>query len=281
MIDPERLLETNLQDAASLRERELLGSLKPSGDAQAAVWRHVVGQGVLVVGAAATAATTAATASAASASAASAEVVAASASTALSTGTATGASTVATTTGVMSSLAVKAGVALIVAAPVLGGTVYLTRGAAQRDQAAATTARIEASSQTPQVRSAVTEAFAPSKREAEVAVVPAPDPTKLTTNSAPLPTNADALREENRLLREARSLERSGNPGQALRILNDLDRSFVRGALLQEREILRIQSLSATGSTAAAKTRAEQFLKRYPASPYTAHVRSILDGSSP
>lgn len=268
MIDPERLLEADLQDATSLRERELLGSLKPSGNVQTAVWRQVVGQGVLVVGAAATTATAAATASAANATAVSVEVVAAS--------TATGASTVATTTGVMSSLAAKAGVVLIVAAPVLSGTVYLTRGAPQRDEPAAMAPKPTAPNGSVQKRNAVTE-----PQRAEVAVVPAPDPTKLETNSAPSPTNADALREENRLLREARSLERAGNPGQALRILNDLDRLFARGALLQEREILRLQSLSATGSAAAAKTRAEQFLKRYPASPYAAHVRSILDGSSP
>jgi outer membrane protein assembly factor BamD (BamD/ComL family) len=103
---------------------------------------------------------------------------------------------------------------------------------------------------------------------------------KAEVNSAASQPSADALREENRLLREARSLERAGNPGQALRILSELDRLFARGALLQEREVLRIQSLSATGSTSAAKTRAEQFLKRFPASPYAAHVRSILDGSS-
>ncbi|HEX2878003.1 MAG TPA: hypothetical protein VHO25_00565, partial [Polyangiaceae bacterium] len=173
--------------------------------------------------------------------------------------------------------AAKAGVALIVAAPVLGGTVYLTQGAAQREQPVATTTGIEAPSPTPRVQSTVVEA----PKGVEVAAVPAPESIKPEVNAAPLQANADALREENRLLREARSFERAGNPGQALRILNELDRMFAHGALLQEREILRIQSLSATGSASAAKTRAEQFLKRYPTSPYAAHVRSILDGSSP
>jgi hypothetical protein len=166
---------------------------------------------------------------------------------------------------------------LIVAAPVLGGTVYLTQGAAQREQPVAMTARIEAPSQAPRVQNTVVE---PAKG-AEVAAVPEPESIKPEVNAAPLQANADALREENRLLREARSLERAGNPAQALRILNELDRLFAHGALLQEREILRIQSLSATGSASAAKMRAEQFLKRYPASPYAAHVRALLDGSSP
>jgi hypothetical protein len=174
----------------------------------------------------------------------------------------------------MSSLAVKAGVALLVAAPVVGTTVYLAR-APEREVPAVTTAPTPAT----QARSAVAQPAQPSKGEAEVAAVPAPEPTKLEVNAAPAQLNADALKEENRLLREARSLERSGNPGQALRILNELDRLFAHGALLQEREILRIQSLSASGSASAAKTRAEQFLKRYPASPYAAHVRSMLDAN--
>lgn len=279
MIDPERLLDTDLQDTASLRERELLGSLRPSASTQTAVWRRIVGQGVLVAGA--TAATAAATTTAASASA-SAATGAASATTGAASAVAA-ASTATVTTGVMSSLAAKAGVALIVAVPVVGGTVYLTQGTAERTQPVATTARIEAARQapevhTPQVSNAVTES---SEKKTELAVVPAPEPTRPEANAAPLPANADALREENRLLRDARAFERAGNPGQALRILNELDRLFAHGALLQEREILRIQSLSATGSGAAAKARAEQFLKRYPASPYVAHVRSILDGSSP
>jgi hypothetical protein len=267
MIDPERLLETDLQDATSLRERELLASLKPSTGTQGAVWRRIVGQGVLVAGA--TAATAAATTTAASAAASGVEAATASA--------ATGAASITTTTGVMSSLAAKAGVALIVAAPILGGTAYLTQSAPEREEPAAATASIPAPVKARPAQNATAELA----KAAEPTVVPVPEPTKLEVNSAASQSNADALREENRLLREARSFERAGNPGQAMRTLNELDRSFAHGALLQEREILRIQSLSATGATSAAKTRAEQFLKRYPASPYAAHVRSILDGSPP
>jgi hypothetical protein len=276
MMDPERLLDTDSQDAASLRERELLACLRPSAGTQTAIWQRIVGQGVLVAGATAATATTLTTAAGATASSVEAGAVVSAVSGA---GAATGASAMTATTGIMGSLAAKTGIALIVAAPVLGGTVYLTRGAAEHEQPVATAARIETASQTPQVQSIATEASEPSS-ETEVVEPLAPEPSKPPAVGTPAQGNADALREENRLLREARSLERAGNPAQALRILNELDRRFAHGALLQEREILRIQSLSATGSTSAAKTRAEQFLKRYPASPYAAHVRSILDGSS-
>jgi len=48
--------------------------------------------------------------------------------------------------------------------------------------------------------------------------------------------------------------------------------------LLQEREVLRIQALSASGSVSAAKARAKRFLERYPNSPYAAHVHAVLQG---
>jgi outer membrane protein assembly factor BamD (BamD/ComL family) len=47
--------------------------------------------------------------------------------------------------------------------------------------------------------------------------------------------------------------------------------------LIQEREVLRIQALFASGSATTAKTRAERFLERYPNSPYAAHVRATVE----
>jgi hypothetical protein len=283
MTDPERLLETDLQDATSLRERELLGSLKPSAGTRTAVWQHVVGQGVLVAGAAVTASTAVVNASAASnALAASVEVAAnsvAMGATSAAGVTSAAAGTVTATTGLMSSLAAKAGVALIVAVPVLGGTVYLTQGA-EREAPAAVAAKPVTVVEVAPKQPTASEPAVPVEQGLDTPAVPPPEAIKPESSSAESQSKADALREENRLLREARSLDRAGNPGQALHILNELDRLFARGALLQEREILRIQALTASGSASAAKTRAEQFLKRYPASPYAAHVRSMLDGSA-
>lgn len=89
------------------------------------------------------------------------------------------------------------------------------------------------------------------------------------------PDGAPALVEENRLLREARVAARSGAAQRALALLHELDARFPRGALLQEREVLRIQTLEQSGSTAKAAARAQAFLRRYPQSPYSKSLKRI------
>jgi hypothetical protein len=106
-----------------------------------------------------------------------------------------------------------------------------------------------------------------------------PSSTRATDSASPRikETVASALAEENRLLLEARSALRSGGGAAALRALSVLDRRHPRGALLQERELLRIQALRASGSLSEASKLSARFLERWPESPYRATVRSFAE----
>jgi hypothetical protein len=47
--------------------------------------------------------------------------------------------------------------------------------------------------------------------------------------------------------------------------------------LYQEREVLTIEALGATGAFGAAKARAERFLKRYPKSPHAGRLQRFVE----
>ncbi|HTM43438.1 MAG TPA: hypothetical protein VL137_00710 [Polyangiaceae bacterium] len=270
MTDPQRLLGTRLldtqaSDAAGALERELLGSLRPDGRAQSAVWQRMMAQGVIAAGVT-TAAGTAAI-----------KAVAATNVAAETTAAAAAGKAAAATTSLGASLVAKAGLALIVAAPVVGGGLYLAHSAAQPPPvisapAAAVVNPAARGAAKPIAVSPPVSVPAPAAPTIEVI----PDSAKSEAPSSSVKSSADALKEENRLLLQARALDHSGNPQQALRVLDELDQRFAHGALIQERETLRISALSAAGSTTAAKARAKQFLERFPKSPYAAHAQAIL-----
>jgi hypothetical protein len=271
MTDPQRLLDTQAPDAASAFERELLGSLRPDWGVQSAVWQRMIAQGVIAAGVT-TAAGTAAVKAVAATNVAAETTAAAAAGKAAAASTSLGASLVA-----------KAGLALIVAAPVVGGSLYLAQSASHQQvqvtAAPAVTIVNPAPRSTPKSLAKSQPADDAPRSAAMPASEAAPEPMKAEPTSAlsaSVKASADALKEENRLLLQARAFDHSGNPQQALRVLDELDRKFAHGALLQERETLRISALSAAGSTAAAKERAKQFLERFPNSPYAAHAQAVL-----
>ena len=80
------------------------------------------------------------------------------------------------------------------------------------------------------------------------------------------------LAEEGRLLAKAHQLVQAGQAGEALKVLRSLDARYPRSVLAQEREVLTIEALGATGAAAAARSRAERFLARYPNSPHAARL---------
>ena len=87
----------------------------------------------------------------------------------------------------------------------------------------------------------------------------------------------DAASTESRRLAEARALLRSNDPRGALGVLDGVRREHPRGVLVQEREVLTIEALLATGDEAAAKARAREFVARYPRSPHAASARRVLE----
>ena len=52
---------------------------------------------------------------------------------------------------------------------------------------------------------------------------------------------------------------------------------YPRSVLYQEREVLTIEALGATGASSAARQRAERFLKRYPNSPHAARLKWFVE----
>lgn len=95
--------------------------------------------------------------------------------------------------------------------------------------------------------------------------------------SDPRPDASGRAADSDELLAEAESLERarariSADPAGALALLAEHRRLFPRGQLGAEREVLTIDALSRLGRRDEARTRAEAFLKRHPASPYAAKV---------
>jgi outer membrane protein assembly factor BamD (BamD/ComL family) len=90
------------------------------------------------------------------------------------------------------------------------------------------------------------------------------------------PAQAAAARLESRRVAEARSQLRAGNARGALSLLQAIAVEFPSGVLVQEREALTIESLLSCGEQAAARTRALDFLRRYPGSPHTHSVQRAL-----
>jgi hypothetical protein len=86
----------------------------------------------------------------------------------------------------------------------------------------------------------------------------------------------DALGEEVSALDRARRALAGGDAAGALRQLDDFEARFPRGALGEEAEALRIESLLAENDRAAAARVGARFLAAHPNSPHAERVRSLL-----
>ncbi len=98
-----------------------------------------------------------------------------------------------------------------------------------------------------------------------IAAAPAPERAPRAVDE---PHQRNLLGVESRLLTEARAQLRGGEPRAALATLERLQTRFPKGVLLQERQVLMIQVLSALGDNAAASRKARDFLEAYPNSPH-------------
>ena len=85
---------------------------------------------------------------------------------------------------------------------------------------------------------------------------------------------ADTARAEARLVGVAREALQRGDAGRALSVLEDAQRRFPNGILLQEREALSISALAALGRKTEAAARAGAFLRVFPNSPHADRVRA-------
>jgi hypothetical protein len=109
---------------------------------------------------------------------------------------------------------------------------------------------------------------------------PLPEPPVRATPVAPRPepraATASALTAELGALDAARSRLSAGDASAALSLLDEYSRSYPRGRLVLEAEVLRIDALAKSGQHGAAKRRAEAFLKRHPNSVLASRVRTYL-----
>lgn len=116
-----------------------------------------------------------------------------------------------------------------------------------------------------------------ASRESARAAVPAP-----SASAEPEPAFESTLRAERDALTRARAALQSGDPVEAISILEAAERTIERPMLGQEREVLAIRALAAAGRADAAGTRARRFLAAFPDSPHGAAVRRFAEpGSEP
>jgi outer membrane protein assembly factor BamD (BamD/ComL family) len=90
-------------------------------------------------------------------------------------------------------------------------------------------------------------------------------------------SSTTTLAEEGRLLAKAHQLVQAGQGQEALEVLRTSAARFPKSVLYQEREVLTIEALGATGAFGAAKARAERFLKRYPKSPHSGRLQRFVE----
>jgi hypothetical protein len=87
---------------------------------------------------------------------------------------------------------------------------------------------------------------------------------------------ASSLREESRMLGEARDALRHGNAAGAQQKLEQMSGRFPEGILAQEREALAIEALHRASQRDAASARAAAFLRAYPTSPHATKIRGFI-----
>lgn len=88
---------------------------------------------------------------------------------------------------------------------------------------------------------------------------------------------SSALKKEGLSLGAARAKFAQGDARGALEDVSRLGAEFPHGRLVQEREVLAVDCLAALGDLEAERSRAHAFVARFPASPYVAHVRQLLE----
>jgi hypothetical protein len=85
-----------------------------------------------------------------------------------------------------------------------------------------------------------------------------------------------ALAAELAALDAVRGKLRAGDATGALALLDEYSRTYPRGRLALEAEVLRIDALAKSGQSSAASRRAEAFLRRHPNSVLASRVRGYL-----
>jgi hypothetical protein len=106
---------------------------------------------------------------------------------------------------------------------------------------------------------------------------PAAATGRRVSRTSDVAASPDPLGRESAIVTEARAKLQGGDPRGALASLARLRAGGQNAVLVQEREVLTIQALSALGDTDAARRRAKAFVAANPTSPHTPQLRRIAD----
>lgn len=187
---------------------------------------------------------------------------------ALTAGTAGGASSAILTKATWTKLLAVSGIGVTAAAPV-GYYVWQQRA----EHVPAPVVAVQAPEARPVAPAPRTTPEPPAPEpQAEPPVRTAP----VAPKAEPRPSSASALTAELGALDAARSRLAAGDAASALSKLDEYARTYPRGRLVLEAEVLRIDALAKSGQMGAAQRRAEAFLKRHPNSVLASRVRTYL-----
>ena len=148
--------------------------------------------------------------------------------------------------------------------------------------------RLVVSRRAPAVAPRPSSAIASPQQSHSTSLVPAPSPTPEPSEAAPQlvpakPSSAlakalpkPAGQAEFELIGQARARMESA-PAEALRLVAEHARLFPSGVLVQERELIAIESLERSGRTAEAQARAQRFAMRFPGSAHLPRLKRLLE----
>jgi TolA-binding protein len=176
-------------------------------------------------------------------------------------------------TGAIASAVGGSGVASYVAVAVVGFGAVLAGYMAL--QSPAKSQSMPASKPAP--AEAAPTAEAPEAPEAAKPEEAAPVPKKVSTVSKS--SAGDELRQELKLLDEARAALKSGAPARARSLLEQHARRFSNGSFRQEADVLRVETLERLGERQKAASLAREFLSEHPESPHVERVGKAANGA--
>jgi hypothetical protein len=152
--------------------------------------------------------------------------------------------------------------AVVVALGVAGGGLYL----ATRPAPSPTKAPVSMPAKAAPVQ--------PAPNDDAPASVPAtPEPPSVEKRAPAAVRSADNLAQEVAILSRAGAELHAGRPAAALTALDDHQRKFPSGVLVQERSAARVQALCALGRTKEARTAFERLARTSPSSPHVVRAR--------
>lgn len=128
----------------------------------------------------------------------------------------------------------------------------------------------------PEVPSMNSNSALPTVDVGDLPSAPSSSVSHTRVRAAAPPSAPASVAEEMALVDRIRSAAAAGNDGEALRLLDEHHARFPAGMLVEEAEVMRIESHARLSRPDTAAQLARRFLEAHPASPYAPRVRTTL-----